>query len=77
MQVEIVCIGIVFLSPIIVLSFPPSLGDDSTLIDLCLVSDACIVLDSGTMAVIDIINDHRSTYVSIKIDLNLSTFYFR
>ena len=77
MQVGIVCIGIAFLSRIIFLPPPPSLGDDSTLIDLCLVSDACIVLDSDTMAVIDIINDHRSTYVSIKIDLNLSTFYFR
>ena len=49
----------------------------STLIDPCLVSDACIVLDSGTMAVSDIISDHRATYVSIKIDLKLSSSYFR
>ena len=49
----------------------------STLIDPCLVSDACIVLDSGTMAVSDIISDHRVTYVSIKIDLKLSSSYFR
>ena len=39
--------------------------------------DGCILLDSGTMAVSDIISDHRATYVSIKIDLKLSSSYFR
>ena len=42
-----------------------------------LVSGACIVLDSGTMAVSDIISDHRATYASIKIDLKLISFHFR
>ena len=61
-----------------VITEPPRINEhSSTLIDPCIVSDACIVLDSGTMAVSDIISDHRATYVSIKIDLKLSSSYFR
>ena len=61
-----------------VITEPTRINEHSpSLIDPCLVSNACIVLDSGTMAVSDIINGHKATYFSIKIDLKLSSSYFR
>lgn len=47
------------------------------LIDPILVSDACLVHDSGTIEVADTISDHKATHVSIKISVNLNTSYFR
>ena len=49
----------------------------ATLIDPVLVSDSCIVLDSGILNVDEIISDHKATYVSIRINVNLSTSYYR
>ena len=40
-------------------------------------SDSCIVLDSGILNVDEIISDHKATYVSIRINVNLSTSYYR
>lgn len=51
--------------------------NSSTLIDPVIVSDACIVLDSGTIDVDEFLSDHKATYVSVKIDLNLSNSYYR
>ena len=61
-----------------VITEPRRINEHSlTFIDPCLVSDACIVLISGTMAVSDMISDHRATKVSIEIDLKLPSSYFR
>ena len=49
----------------------------ATLIDPVLVSDSYIVLDSGTLNVDGIISDHKATYVSIRINVSLSTSYYR
>ena len=52
-------------------------ANSSTLIDPVIVSDACIVLDSGTMDVDEFVSDHKATYISVQIDTNLSTSYYR
>ena len=52
-------------------------ADSSTLIDPVIVSDACIVLDSGTMDVDEFVSDHKATYISVQIKTNLSTSYYR
>lgn len=49
----------------------------SSLIDPVIVSDSCDVLDSGVLAVDNSISDHRATYLSLKIDLNLCNNYYR
>ena len=49
----------------------------ATLIDSVLVSDSSIGLDSGTLNVDGIISDHKATYVSIRINVSLSTSYYR
>ena len=49
----------------------------SSLIDPVIVSDSCDVLDSGVLAVDHSISDHRATYLSLKIDLNLCNNYYR
>lgn len=49
----------------------------SSLIDPVIVSDSCDVLDSGVLAVDNLICDHRATYLSLKIDLNLCNNYYR
>ena len=48
-----------------------------TLIDPVLVSDSCTVLDSGILNVDGNIIDHKATYVSIRINVNLSTSSYR
>ena len=48
-------------------------ANSSTLIDPVIVSDACIVLDSGTMDVDEFVSDHKATYISVQINTNLST----
>ena len=52
-------------------------ANSSTLIDPVIVSDACIVLDSGTMDVDEFVSDHKATYISVQINTNLSTSYYR
>ena len=47
------------------------------MIDPVIVSDACIVLDSGTMDVDEFVSDHKATYISVQIKTNLSTSYYR
>ena len=47
----------------------------ATLIDPVLVSDSCIVLESGTLNVDGIISDHKD--FSIRIDESLLTSYYR
>ena len=49
----------------------------ATLIYPVLLNDSCIVLDSGILNVDGIISDHKATYVSISINVNLSTSYYR
>ena len=49
----------------------------STLIDPVIVSDACTVLDSGTMDVDEFISDHKATYIAIQISIKISTSYYR
>ena len=49
----------------------------ATLIDHILVCDSCIVLDSGILNVDGIISDHKATHVSIRINVSLSTSYYR
>ena len=39
--------------------------NSSTLIDLVIVSDACTVLDSGTMDVDEFISEHKATFIAI------------
>ena len=48
-----------------------------TLIDPVLVSDSCTVFASGILNVDGNITDHKATYVSIRINVNLSTSYYR
>ncbi|MEW8546228.1 MAG: endonuclease/exonuclease/phosphatase family protein, partial [Candidatus Thiodiazotropha sp.] len=52
-------------------------GQSSTLIDPILVTDACSVLDSGVIPVSEQISDHKATYVSLKIQVDLSNSYYR
>ena len=49
--------------------------NSSTLIDPVIVSDACTVLDSGTMDVDEFISDHKATYIAIQISIKISTSY--
>ena len=49
----------------------------STFIDAVIVSDACTVLDSGTMDVDEFISDHKATYIAIQISIKISTSYYR
>lgn len=51
--------------------------NSSTLIDPVIVSDAFSVLDSGTLDVDGFISDHKATYISIQINLNMSNSYHR
>ena len=51
--------------------------NSSTLIDPVIVSDACTVLDSGTMDVDEFIRDHKATYIAIQISIKISTSYYR
>ena len=50
--------------------------NSTTLIDPVLVSDACTVLDSGTLTIDNTISDHKATYVSIKIFVNTIRSYY-
>ncbi|MEW8548488.1 MAG: reverse transcriptase family protein [Candidatus Thiodiazotropha sp.] len=52
-------------------------ANSTTLIDPVLVTDACCVLDSGTLSVDEQISDHKATYLSVKIPLRLSNCYYR
>ena len=54
-----------------------TIGQSSTLIDPILVTDPCRVLDSGVIPVSDQISDHKATYVSLKIQTDLSNSYYR
>ena len=54
-----------------------TIGQSSTLIDPILVTDSCSVLDSGVIPVSDQISDHKATYVSLKIQTDLSNSYYR
>ena len=61
-----------------VINEPTRIAENSTtLIDPVLVSDACTVLDSGTLTIDNTISDHKATYVSIKIFLNTIRSYYR
>ena len=51
--------------------------NSSTLIDPVIVSDACIVLDSGTMDVNEFVSHHKATYISVQTNTNLSTSYYK
>ena len=51
--------------------------NSSILIDPVIVSDACTVLDSGTMDVDGFISDHKATYIAIQISIKISTSYYR
>ena len=42
-----------------------------------LLTDTCSVLDSGVIPVSDQISDHKATYVSLKIQTDLSNSYYR
>ena len=53
-----------------VINEPTRVGDTVSS-DPVIVSDSCDVLDSGILAVDNSISDHRATYLSLKIDLNL------
>ena len=52
-------------------------GNSKTLIDPVIVSDACSVLDSGTITVEPFISDHKATYVSIKSSVSFTNSYYR
>ena len=52
-------------------------GNSSTLIDPILVSDACRVLDAGTISVDNSISDHKATFVSVKTETPLLKSYTR
>ena len=57
------------------LNEPPRTAiNSSTLIDSVFVSDACTVLDSGTMGVDEFISDHKATYIAIQISIKISTY---
>ena len=61
-----------------VINEPTRVSDTvSFLIDPVIVSDSGDVLDSGVVAVDNSISDHRATYLSLKIDLNLCNNYYR
>ena len=47
------------------------------MIDPVIVSDACPVLDSGTITVEPFIVDHKATYVSIKSSVPFTKSYYR
>ena len=51
----------------------------SSLIDPAIVSDLCDVLNSCVLALDNLIGDHRATYLSLKValDLNLCNNYHR
>ena len=50
----------------VIINEPTRIAENSsTLIDPVLVSDACTVLDSGTLTIDNTISDHKATYVSI------------
>ena len=51
--------------------------NSSTLIDPILVSDACRVLDAGTISVDNSISDHKATFVSVKTETPLLKSYTR
>ena len=51
--------------------------NSSTLIDPVIVSDACTVLDSGTMDVNEFISEHKSTFIAIQISIKISISYYR
>lgn len=51
--------------------------NSSTLIDPVIVSESCNFLDSGTRDFDEYISDHKETYVSISINMNLSKSYYR
>ena len=52
-------------------------GNSSTLIDTILVSDACRVLDAGTISVDNSISDNKATFVSVKTETPLLKSYTR
>ena len=52
-------------------------GNSSTLIDPILVSDACRVLDAGTISVDNSISDHKATFVTMKTETPLLKSYTR
>ena len=52
-------------------------GDSKTVIEPVIVSDACSVLDSGTITVEPFISDHKATYVSIKSSVSFTNSYYR
>ena len=54
-----------------------TIGQSSTLIDPILITYSCRVLDSGVIPVSDQISDHKATYVSLKIQTDLSNSYYR
>ena len=61
-----------------VINEPTRVTDNSaTLIDPIIVSDVVETLDSGTLDVDGFISDHKATYISIQISINLSNSYFR
>ena len=61
-----------------VINEPTRVTDNSaTLIDPIIVSDVVETLDSGTLDVDGFISDHKATYISIQIGINLSNSYFR
>ena len=51
--------------------------NSSTLIDPVIVSDACTVLDSGTMDIDEFMSDHKATYIATQISIKISTSYYR
>lgn len=51
--------------------------NSSTLIDPVLVSDTCVILDSGTIQMDNEISDHKATYVCLQIPFCLSKCYYR
>ena len=51
-------------------------SNSSTLIDPIIVSDTCIILNSGTISAESEISDHKATYVCLQIPICLSPCYF-
>ena len=61
-----------------VINEPTRVTDNSvTLIDPIIVLDVVETLDSGTLDVDGFISNHKATYISIQISINLSNSYFR
>ena len=54
-----------------------TIGNSSTLIDPVIVSDACQVLDSGTISVDIAISDHKATFVSKRTETPFLKSYTR